>query len=298
MTLVIPKILTSTGHPFQDIQGFLSAMKPVPYTIIFNNLTGGRFSSPNGFVYEIQPHTFANIWGNPINEEITLEIFETIDKRSLFFSNISCTADNQLLDVDWSVDIQVKKHKDVGVRQRLAIRVLLPIPKNRRWGDLEIFEEQTAKVNFLNAEERKEWTSTSLNLFMHRLGQQKEYFFYVSGPGTYLIGKKLRVGRKPKSRAMLSIFLKEESPRLRNLRAFLIFHESDTIIQLEAQRGRFSAFHLPKGRKASLLLVGLENRHFYFNRYFLGTLSNTKIGIDLQKVTVHQLQAELQRMIF
>lgn len=296
--MVIPKIQTSTGHPFQNIKDFLSVMGPLPFTIILDNGRGGRFTSPNGFTYNIQPHTFTNLWGNPIEEEITLQIFETNDKRTLFYSDISCTADNQLLDVEWSIDIQLKKLSRVGVRQGLPIRLVLPSGKNKRMADFEIFQEQFAKVNLLEGEQRKEWTSAPVNLFSHRIGQHKEHFFYVSSPGTFLVGKKLRKGRKPKARAMLSVFLKDNAPKLENVRAFLVFHESDTIVHLEAQRGRFSAFHLPKGRKASLILIGLEPHQFYLNRYFLGPLNNTKIEMNLEPVSVHQLQAELQRMIF
>jgi hypothetical protein len=263
-----------------------------------DNTVGGQWTSPRGFVYVIPAYTFWDPWDRPVQGTVNLQVFELMDKRSLFYAGYSSLSDRCLLDMEYCIDLQIVQKPSAGIRQVAPIRIFLPSGKNTRWSGQEIYQKQRAKVNLLKGNTRSVWTPSNISLLVYKNGAQKEATFYAPGPGVYMVGKEIKKRKKARQRAMISVSLSPGPVRLINVQAYLVLHESDTIVQLEEQRGNFSAFHLPKGKKATLLMLALQKKQFYFYRQFLGALDNQRIEGCLQLISSHQLQAELQRMIF
>lgn len=296
--MLVPKVQTRTEHPFQSLSAFFASIGSSPFSFSVDNAVGGQFVSPNGFVYEVPAFTFANAWNQPVSGTVKIRVTELTDKRSLFYSGYSSLSDRCLLHMLYGIDLQIVQEPQLLIRPVQPICIRLPFGKKVRWSDVGIYEKQAAKVHLLQGGNRSVWARASINLLVHKNGVRKEAYFYTFGPGAYLMGKTIKPNNKAKQRAMISVALDQERPQLSHVRAYLIFHESDAIVQLEEQRGHLSAFHLPKGKKASLLLLGLEQGQFYLHRYFLGPLSNQRIECRLQPISSHRLQVELQRMIF
>lgn len=296
--MLVPKVQSRTEHPYPSLPAFLESMTTTAAYFSIDNSRGGEWISPRGFVYVIPPYAFVDAWNRPMPGTVSLRVIELMDKRSLFYAGYSSLSDRCLLDMAFCIDLQIVQTPSGGIRQVAAIRVFLPSGKSTRWSDLEIYQKQRAKVHLLKGNTRSVWTPSGIPLLVYKNGMQKEATFYAPEPGAYMVGKKLRKRKKAKQRAMISVALSPGPVRLINVQAYLVLHESDTIVQLEEQRGNFSAFYLPKGKKATLLMLALQKKQFYFYRQFLGALDNQRVEGRLQPLSSHQLQAELQRMIF
>ena len=294
MTMLVPKVQSR----YPSLPAFLESMATTAVYFSIDNTVGGQWTSPRGFVYVIPAYTFWDPWDRPVQGTVNLQVFELMDKRSLFYAGYSSLSDRCLLDMEYCIDLQIVQKPSAGIRQVAPIRIFLPSGKNTRWSGQEIYQKQRAKVNLLKGNTRSVWTPSDISLLVYKNGAQKEATFYAPGPGVYMVGKEIKKRKKARQRAMISVSLSPGPVRLINVQAYLVLHESDTIVQLEEQRGNFSAFHLPKGKKATLLMLALQKKQFYFYRQFLGALDNQRIEGCLQLISSHQLQAELQRMIF
>lgn len=292
--MLVPKVQSR----YPSLPAFLESMATTAVYFSIDNTVGGQWTSPRGFVYVIPAYTFWDPWDRPVQGTVNLQVFELMDKRSLFYAGYSSLSDRCLLDMEYCIDLQIVQKPSAGIRQVAPIRIFLPSGKNTRWSGQEIYQKQRAKVNLLKGNTRSVWTPSNISLLVYKNGAQKEATFYAPGPGVYMVGKEIKKRKKARQRAMISVSLSPGPVRLINVQAYLVLHESDTIVQLEEQRGNFSAFHLPKGKKATLLMLALQKKQFYFYRQFLGALDNQRIEGCLQLISSHQLQAELQRMIF
>jgi len=298
MTMLVPKIQTLAGQPYQSLNTFFQSIGPSAYYFSVDNSVGGQFVSPQGFIYEIPAFAFVDSWNQPVSGEVQLRVLEISNKRSLFYAGYSSLSNCSLLDMKYCLELEIVQEPRSGIRLGRFIRLVLPSGKNGRWSDCMVYQKQTAKVHLLQGDIRNIWAPSAIPLLLQKNGMGKEPGFYTAYTGAFMIGKEINKSKKAKKRAMISVVPDQGGPSLSHIQAYLVFHESDTIVQLEEQRGSFSAFHLPKGKKASLLLIGLEKGTFYFYRSFLGSLSNQRIECCLQPINHHQLQAELQRMIF
>jgi len=298
MTMLVPKVSTRTRHLFQTLDAFFANNRPASFIFSVDNAAGGRFTSPNGFAYEIPALTFVDAQQRPLNGALQVRCQEIFDKRSLFYYGCVTATDRHLLDMECCLDFQVAHRSTTSIQLAHAIRVLLPFGKNSRWLEQSVYEKRTAQTHLLEGGQTQVWARTSVPVMLQKSGLQRRAYVHLFYPGAYLIGERLKRSNKWKQRAMISVVPDLEGPAMANIQAYLIFHESDSIVRLAPQRGQFSAFHLPKDKKASLILLGLERGQFYFYRTFLGPLDNQRIACRLEPVDNHQLQTELQRMIF
>lgn len=298
MALLEPTIRTHAGHPYQSLDTFLNSMGPSPFYFSIDNSLGGEFVSPNGFIYQFPASVFTDAWHQPIAGKVRLRSMEIINKRSLFYAGYSAFSDRCLLNMEYCIDLQIVEEAYSGIQLAGTYRVSLPSGKNIRWSEQEIYQKRSAKVNLLKGEARRIWAASNLSLLLHKKESGKRASFFSSSTGAFMIGSKLKKTKRAKQRSMISVVPDQVAAQLTDLRAYLVFHESNTVIQLDKQRGSFAAFHLPKGKKASLLLMGMEKGRFYFHRLFIGSISNQRLECHLQAINNYELQAELQRMIF
>lgn len=296
--MLVSKVQSRAEHPYPSLPAFLESMTTTAAYFSMDNSKGGQWTSPRGVVYAIPAYAFVDAWNRPVPGTVNLRVIELMDKRSLFYAGYSSLSDRCLLDMAYCIDLQIVQKPYASIRQVAPIRIFLPSGKSKRWSDLEIYQMESAKVHLLKGHTRSVWTPSGIPLLVYKNGLQKEGTFYAPEPGAYMVGKKLKKRKKAKQRAMISVSLSSEQIRLINVQAYLVLHESDTIVQLEEQRGNFSAFYLPKGKKGTLLMLALQKKQFYFHRQFLGALDNQRVEGRLQPISSHQLQAELQRMIF
>lgn len=298
MSILVPKVSTLAGSTYVSIRDFIKPFQKVCSNYTFFAEQGGTFTSTQGICYIIPPRAFTTRWGRPINDKITLEVLEVRSKRNLFFLGKPSLSNNQLLDVDLAIDIQIPEQLGKGIHQKLPIRCEVQFPKQQKLGSLQLFEENISKTKSIFSEEEIDWSPSPYSLLIQKNAKDKTLSFHIQQLGTVLLAKKVIQHRKQKPPAMFSVEVKPEMAEMDDMQAFLVFHESDSIVQLRAHRNRFSAFHLPQGARASLLVIGLKQGRFFLYKSLIEKINSELKKAPLKEISERDLTITLKNMIF
>lgn len=227
-----------------------------------------------------------------------MEILEVRSKRNLFFLGKSSLSNNQLLDVDLAIDLHISEQMGKGIYQQLPIHCEVQFPKQQRLASLSLFEENISKTKSIFAAEEVDWSPSPYSVFIQKTSTEKTLSFNIRQMGTILLAKQRPQPRKQKNLAMYSVEVKPEIAEMDDLQAFLVFHESNSILQLRAHRNRFSAFHLPQGAKATLLVMGLKNGRLFLFKSFIEKINSELEKALLKEISEKDLRITLENMIF
>ncbi len=298
MSILLPTVATSQGSAFVSIREFIKPFQKDRSSYTFLAEQGGVFTSDNGICYTIPPSAFTTRWGRALKDEITLQILEVRSKRNLFFLGKSSLSNNQLLDVDLAINLHIPEQIGKGIFQQLPIRCEVQVPKQQRVASLQLFEENISKTKSIFSEEEVDWSPSPYSVLIEKSFNEKTLNFSIRQMGTVLLAKHRNQNRKLKNLAMFSVEVSPAMSEMEDLQAFLVFHESNSIVALRAHRNRFSAFHLPQGAKATLLVVGLKDGQFFLFKSFIEKINSELKKAPLKEISEKDLRITLENMIF
>jgi hypothetical protein len=298
MSILVPKVSTFASSAYLNIRDFIAPFQKPGISFSFDAMKGGYFISASGIRYSIPPMAFTTRYGRPINDKIVLEILEIKSKRALFFLGKSSLSGNHLLDVELAIDIRIPEQLGKGIYQQLPIHCEVAFPKQQRLAGIQLYEEHISRTKSIFSTEEVDWNPSKYSVLIEKTPSEKVLSFNISQMGTLLLGKQRLNSWKLKKLTMFSVEVDQEKEELDDLCAFLVFHDTNSIVQLRSHRNRFSAFHLPPGEKATLLVLGLKNGRFYMFKSFIEKLSSELKKAPLKEISEKDLSTTLKNMIF
>lgn len=298
MSIIVPKVTTSSSSAYVNIRDFIKPFQQERLNYAFFAEKGGSFTSANGIRYTIPARAFTTRWGRVIKDKITLEILEVRNKRNLFFLGKSSLSNNQLLDVDLAIDLHIPEQIGKGIYQQLPIHCEVQFPKQQKLTAFQLFEEHISKTKSIFSDEEIDWSPSPYSTLIERHSAGKTLSFNIRQMGSVLLAKQLPKHRKQKQPTMFSVEVNQDMETMDDLKAFLVFHETNSIVQLRAHRNRFSAFHLPKGARATLLVIGLKNGRFFLFKSFIEKINSELKRAPIKEVSEKDLKVTLENMIF
>lgn len=296
--MVIPKVQTCLGNPYFAMRDFFESLRNDWEEFTVQSKLGASLTTLQGGTLTIPPAALISNNGQPCKKPVTIKLRTVNNKKDLFFMSKSTLSSERLLDVDLLLEIKMISSQQVKVDLAKPIRVEIPYQKTGRPGSLQLFEERTAPTKAMFSNEKLDWKPSQRGVILQRNPNAfRSAQFTLLQEGCYALGKYLTNPKKqPKKNAMLSVVLQDRQLPYDDCQAYLLFHDTNSVVRLHQQRHRFSAFHLPSGKKASLLVIGMKHGTFFAYKALIPAINSQKLKVQLNQINPDGLKSKLLYM--
>jgi hypothetical protein len=298
MPLIVPKVSVQPEIHFTHFPEFFAALDDKKHTFSFFARRGGTFHTKEGTSYHIPPNTFTSPWGNPVDEEIRLEVTEAYNKKELLVQDRPSIVGGKLMDLGFYTHLQFKGLSGIGLRQQKGIQCHFRPQSESVYQSWQLFRESAARTRSIDQVQSFEWAPGMQNLFWQRPGTpDQKVSFYIEETGPYAVGR-LIPRKKRGAQAMLSVRLAGIPQPLDDCRVYLVYNTANTLVRLTPHRDKFTAFNLLRDQAANLLVMGIKAGDFFFYHSYLNQIDNQLLAVRPEKIGMTELARKLEFLNF
>ncbi|MEO0339842.1 MAG: hypothetical protein AAF242_11560 [Bacteroidota bacterium] len=298
MTKLVPKIQTFTGIPHGSIQEFLTRIYKKELHYVLPAAQAHTLSTKQGNIINLAADTFSDRNRQAIKENVHLQLRECRSRKDLLFSDYGMGANRFLIDVHRLIDIQLKAPMGTGIRLNKPYQIEIPLTNVFKPHQLQIFEQGPSSIIGLHQINSLEWKPSQKPLLIRKGANGERYGkIELDRLQPILIGKGVKLKRKATKKAMFSLKIQANIDQLNDLKAYLLFDKLNTVVELNRHRNRFSAFNLPRGHRVNLLILGFDDKRFFFHKSQIPALNNQVLSVQLKALPYLKFVQRLQNMI-
>jgi len=227
----------------------------------------------------IPPFAMRTVLGQIVNDEFELYVLENLSPAEMIASNRPSTAEGQLLNSKWQVDVNAT-YNDIAVQ--LCKPVLVEVPLHQPMSRLHVFRGCKASIRPYGSDQQSDWQMCpSIPVFQVAENSTLYSRFSLTAFNWYALGS-IQEAKKMQG-GMLSVRLKEGIGAYDEVRAFLVHPDANSTAYLYEGQNDFKGIGVPDKEKTIAISIARRG-----SQYFLGS---TFRRLDSQKVISIRMSA-------
>ncbi len=259
------KVRTLEGSPYRSLEEFLQKHGPRPQVFSVYAAQENTIVGRAGTRLSFPAHALRHPNGQAVEGEIELHLTEVFGPAAMMLSNRSSTSEDRLLESSGQIQIYAYQNGSPLVLEE-ALQVELPVPEDLRNPlGMRLFEARHATVQAFPERKRFDWRLTETPMVhIRKLNGRKYYVFQIHRFNSYECAGWLPVRRK--TRVMVSVRPIIGTDKMDGELAFLSFPGLNTVVRMYRGGSAFTAFNIPAGLTAEVLILGIRGGQLYLGR--------------------------------
>ncbi|MEN0006546.1 MAG: hypothetical protein AAF798_20505 [Bacteroidota bacterium] len=237
-------------------------------------------------------HAIENTIKESATDAVTLELVELYTKSSMLFAGRTSTSDDRILHNYGQLFIQLY-HKQVPLRLIKPITIQLQEQTLKKDAlEERLYRSGTTTTRSFSGQAGVDWKQSDSPILRAAMGKLKYSFrFQLQKLGWVQCAAPLPAQSK---QVMVSARYRSDAGPLDEKVAFLLFDKYQAMASMYPQNRHFSAFNIPAGQKATIIILGRRKSMYFFGKQSTDKTTNTSFEIPLERHSIQQLFTNLK----
>lgn len=286
-----PVVRTLNGSPYKVLDEFFIQHGKKPQLFRINPLRRTTIVGEQGLRLTFFPFSFCDLFGQPIEEEVTLQLVETGTRREMIFANKYTFSEDRLLEAGGMFYLQAYSQRGpLELCQPIAVE--LPVRERLRNPlAMRLFAGSTSSTRPYSADRSFDWKLVSDKVIkVKKQGGRKFFSFELASFNWYTCAH--RFARRSRQ-SMFSIKTVFPVREMEDQVALLIFRHVNAVVRLYPGQHTFTVFNVPDRMQARALTIGLYQGQMFVGVEEIEHTSGRLIHVSMTPVS----EAELLRAI-
>ncbi len=248
----------------------------------------------HGMRFTFQPLSFCDKEGNPVKGEVQIHLREVFEKGEMVLSNRMSSSEDRLLESAGQFWLFATQNRQ-PLELTKPIFVEFPVhPALTNPVAVRLFCGSFSTVLPFNAQQIFDWKLMSDKHLRIRKISGKKYFQFEINEFNWYSCQYFFAKRS--ALTMVSAKCVTDVDTFDDQSAFLVFRDIRSVARMYFSGNRFTAFNIPVGLAASVIIIALKDQQLFFGAQRLESIVSRLVPMTLEPLSESQLLEKLHRL--